>query len=156
MSDLPKRKSIRLKDHDYSADGAYFLTICTADKQCILSDIITDGDGDATVHLTDYGMIVDAYIKTIPEIDQYVIMPNHIHMIIRKQNGNNIANDVRSFKTLVTKAIGHKIWQDRYFDHIIRDDNDYFIKARYIEGNPGRWLQDEYAPGRDAHVVAGT
>ena len=83
---------------------------------------------------------------TIPGIDQYVIMPNHIHMIILKSNGRSIENDIRSFKTLVTKQIGEKIWQSSYYDHIIRNEADYLTKAKYIEDNPARWQEDEYAP----------
>ena len=146
MPDLQKRKPLRLKEYDYSADGAYFLTVCTADRKCILSRIITDDLGTADVELTEYGMVAEAYIKTIPGIDRYVIMPNHIHLIIQKANGKSIANDVRSFKILVTRKLGQKIWQDRFYDHVIRDEEDYYIKARYIENNPARWQEDEYAP----------
>ena len=145
MPDLPKRKALRLKEHDYSSDGAYYLTICTADRACILSKITTDDHGMAAVRLSDYGMIAESYIQTIPGIDRYVIMPNHIHMIVRKTNGKSIANDVRAFKSLVTKKLGKRIWQAYYYDHVIRDSEDYLSKAKYIEDNPARWSEDEYA-----------
>ena len=145
MSNLPKRKQLRLKAYDYSTDGAYYLTICTAERKCLLSEITVDKQGVAAVQLTGLGAIAESFIKTIPGIDKYVIMPNHIHMIILKTNGKSIVSDIRSFKALVTKKIGQKIWQDRYYDHIIRDENDYLIRAKYIEDNPARWSEDEYA-----------
>ena len=73
-------------------------------------------------------------------------MPNHIHMIIHKTNGKSIANDVRSFKALTTKKTGVGIWQDSYYDHVIRDEQDYLIKWNYIDSNPAKWLDDEYHP----------
>ena len=146
MPHLPKRKPLRLKGYDYSSNGAYFLTICTTNRRSILSEIVADDQGGAEVKLTDYGMVAESFIKSIPGIDKYVIMPNHIHMIIIQSNGKGIENEVRSFKTLVTKRIGEKIWQNSYYDHVIRDSEDYLIKAKYIEDNPARWHEDEYAP----------
>ena len=89
--DLPKRKQIRLPEYDYSSPGAYFVTICTKDKRCTLSDIAV---GAATsrppeLHLGAFGEIVDLAINNISSVypgfsvDKYVIMPNHVHMIVR-------------------------------------------------------------------------
>ncbi len=87
--DLPNRKQIRLPDYDYSAPGAYFVTVCTQNRRCILSDICVGAgalDGPKP-HLTDMGKIVENYIlstERIPgvHVDKYVIMPNHIHLIL--------------------------------------------------------------------------
>ena len=144
MPEYPKRKWSRLKDYDYSTDGYYFLTICTENRKCILSNIKTNEDHAATVELTPYGIIADRLIQSIPGIDKYVIMPNHIHMIIHKTNGKSIASDVRSFKGLTTKQLGKRIWQDYYYDHVIRDEEEYLIKWNYIDKNPGKWIEDEY------------
>ena len=76
MGDYPKRKRLRLKDYDYSQDGYYFLTICTKGRRRFLSEITYDKDGSAITTLTSYGKITDSYIKSIPGIDKYVIMPN--------------------------------------------------------------------------------
>ena len=86
--DLPKRKSIRLPDFDYSTPGAYFVTICTHDRRCILAGI-TVGEGLAplAVKLTPVGQCVKEQILALPkryptvQIDKYVIMPNHIHLL---------------------------------------------------------------------------
>ena len=82
----PERKRNRLTDYDYSANGAYFVTICTQDRKKILSDIVGD---DAHIVPKPYGQIAEEYIRNVPEIEKYVIMPDHIHMIIRLDNWVN-------------------------------------------------------------------
>ena len=144
MQSLPQRKQARLKAFDYSSNGYYFITICTKDKKCILSEIEPRPDGSVLHLLTQYGQIVESFLVTFPGIDQYVIMPNHVHMIIHNTNGHPISSDVRSFKILVSKAIGTSIWQRSYYDHVIRDEADYLIKCRYIDENPAKWASDEY------------
>ena len=86
---LPKRKDIRLKDYDYSDTGLYFLTICTNKRKKILSNIVGGDVPDApNVELTVYGKIADKYINQLNNhyetisVEQYVIMPNHIHLIL--------------------------------------------------------------------------
>ena len=97
IMDLPVRKRIRLPNYDYSSPGAYFITICTRERRCILSEIAV---GAATSrppesHLTALGEIVDSAIKSIPAIypavfiDNYVIMPNHVHLILRINTDND-------------------------------------------------------------------
>ena len=98
----PERKDIRLKNYDYSRNGRYFITICTADKICYLSDIVPQNVGDAAlgipdnndifvspfIKLTEYGKIVCSNINKINQIykfvsvEKYVIMPDHIHLIL--------------------------------------------------------------------------
>ena len=148
------RKPIRLKEYDYTTDGAYFITICTKDRQKILSEIHRVGD-DAHIVPTPIGRLVDGFIQSIPGIDKYVIMPNHIHMIIRIADGpmwasaptQPIPARVRSFKTLVTKELGTSIFQRSYYDHIIRGEQDYRDIWQYIDNNPARWTEDDlYIP----------
>ncbi len=157
MNDLPKRKPIRLKDYDYSTPGAYFITICVKDRKQILSKIIA-GDDALIVpinQLTNIGLVCDKYINNINTIyenvslDKYVIMPNHIHLIISlygtmraSSPTKNIENIIRSFKTMVTKEIGKSIWQRSYNDHIIRDEKDYQKIWEYIDTNVLRWEKD--------------
>ena len=146
-----KRKEVRLKEYDYSENGAYFITICTKNRKSILSKIESVGD-DAHIVPSDYGQIVEKYLRTIKGIEKYVIMPNHIHMIIRIDNGpmwasaptQSIPTLVRSFKVLVTKEIGQSIFQRSYYDHVIRGERDYRDVWDYIETNPLRWQEDEY------------
>ena len=79
------RKPNRLTEYDYNQNGAYFITICTQDRKKILSDIVGD---DAHIVPKPYGSIAEKYIRNVPEITKYVIMPDHIHMIIRLDNGS--------------------------------------------------------------------
>ena len=144
MGDHPKRKRLRLKNYDYAREGYYFLTLCTKGRRQILSEVSYDDRHCTAIRLTPYGTIVEAFIRSIPGIDKYVIMPNHIHMIIHKSNGKSIVSDMRAFKSLITKTIGTSIWQPSYYDHVIRNDADYLEKWRYIEENPARWAEDEY------------
>jgi REP element-mobilizing transposase RayT len=125
------------------------------------------------VQLSEYGVIADNEIKNIPiirdeiEIDCYVIMPNHIHLIacIAGADDNrpanrleqradchpplrkSIPNMVQGFKGAVTRQIGFSIWQRSYHDHIIRNEQDYACIAEYIENNPQRWEQDCFYGG---------
>ena len=143
--DLPKRKPIRLEEYDYSQNGVYFVTICTKDRKPILCDIVGD---DAHIVPKKYGLIVEKYIRNVPEIDKYVVMPDHIHMIIRIDNGTmwassptkNISSIIRSIKVLTTKEIGESIFQRSYYDHIIRNEGDYKEVWEYIENNPIKWV----------------
>ncbi len=154
--DLPKRKSTRLKDYDYSTSGAYFITICTRKKEKVLSQIVGD---DAHIVpqniLSEIGLVCDKYINNINlkyenvTLDKYVIMPNHIHLLISLHGTmkassptKNIETIIRSFKTMVTKEIRHSIWQRSYHDHIIRDERDYDKIWNYIDTNVARWEND--------------
>ena len=149
--ELKQRKPNRIPEYDYSQNGAYFITICTKDRQPILSSIVGD---DAHIVPKPYGIIAEKYIRNASEIEKYVIMPDHIHMIIRLENGsmwastptdqksqhNRISNIVRSIKVLVTKEIGTSIFQRSYYDHVIRNQQDYNEIWEYIENNPRKWM----------------
>ena len=87
--DLPKRKPLRLPEYDYSSPGAYFVTVCTQDRRCILSDVVVgEGLAPPAVALTPIGQIVEEQIQAIPArypaigIQNDVIMPNHVHLLV--------------------------------------------------------------------------
>lgn len=163
MSDLPERKRNRLKGYNYSQNGLYFLTVCTKDKECILGRIVGDGDLDIPqMILSDYGKIVEKYIQSIERaysditLMNYVIMPNHIHMIAMLYSDSNIyqksttkssVNDdipvmISALKKLVNKEIGYNIWQRSYHDHIIRSETAFHTIWEYVDSNPARWKKD--------------
>ena len=151
--ELTQRKQNRLCDYDYNQSGACFITVCTKDRREILSQIVGD---DAHIVPKPYGKVVEKYIRNAPEVEKYVIMPDHIHMIIRLDNGsmwastptdgaqikpkNRIASIVRSVKTLTAKEIGESIFQRSYYDHVIRNQQDYDEIWQYIEDNPRKWI----------------
>ena len=144
--ELPQRKKIRAGEYDYSQCGAYFVTICTQNRRPILSNIVGD---DAHIVPKRYGQIAEKYLKNAAEIEKYVIMPDHIHMLIRLEEqgaekrspqASRIASIVRSIKTLTTKEIGEPIFQRSYYDHVIRNQRDYNETWEYIENNPRKWM----------------
>ena len=187
----PQRKRNRLADYDYSENGAYFITICTEKKKCCLSQIRLI-QSEAMVTLTRKGQIVERFIYEIPvkyptvSVDHYVIMPNHVHLLLRIDrfcgtgnpsptmgnggtgnppptmgNGGTenlsptVGNVVGWFKYKTTKAVNEaetkkaSFWQRSYYDHVIRDENDYFTRWNYIDGNPPRWEKDAYYTEED-------
>ena len=163
---LPKRKKNRLLNYDYSSSGVYFVTICTKEKKCLFwsqeqpdfvgEDIILPPDH---VQLSPYGKYVDEAIQAIPkhyphiELLQYVIMPNHVHLIafISDADGRMISSPTKmvslsivigQLKRSVSKKIGKPIWQRSFHDHIIRNHKDYEKIAKYIYENPIKWQDD--------------
>ena len=112
-----KRKHPRLKDYDYSQSGAYYITICTQDRQCILSRIVGRGLGPAEIRLSEYGEIVRDQLLVLADrfpsvtVDQYIIMPNHIHILLlidEEAAGASprptIMDIICAFKSLTTRA----------------------------------------------------
>lgn len=161
---MPKRKSTRLKDFDYSTAGAYFITICTENRKPILSDIINPvGEGSPLPQLSPYGNVVDKWILEVPNkypqisVDYYVIMPNHIHLLLSLGNDDGRGDPSPTPDTIMgwlkyqaTKDInklrnsmGEKIFQRSFHDHVIRDREDYEKYAKYICENPINWYFDE-------------
>ena len=90
METACRRKQLRLCGYDYTQAGAYFVTVCTKDRKHILGSIVGADDhiGPYT-SLSSIGKVVDQYTRTIPGIDRYVIMPDHVHMILLV-SGTNI------------------------------------------------------------------
>ena len=158
---LPKRKSTRLKGYDYSANGAYFITICTHNRKCILSEIVGDGVLDVPQNvLTKCGEISDKYINQLNEfydyisVEKYIIMPNHIHFILSVDNENDgtsrtpsptssvVSSFISTFKRFCNKEYGENIWQRSFHDHIIRSETDYKEIWEYIDTNVMKWEND--------------
>lgn len=85
-----RRRSIRLKDYDYTQNGAYFVSVCTHRRACLFGEI---HDGDMV--LNSYGMIVQeqweqtGIVRDNVELDAFVIMPNHVHGIILIVDNND-------------------------------------------------------------------
>lgn len=165
------RKSIRLREYDYTNPNWYYVTVCTYKRENIFGKVEKD-----KMVLNEYGKIVEECWKAIPNhfehvsLDYFVIMPNHIHGIIiierrdtaccvptmedrkfREMNPGSLSVIVRSFKSAVTKGTNElrkdksaPIWQKNYYEHIIRNEMDLFYIRRYIELNPLKWELDEY------------
>ena len=197
---LPHRKTIRLQNYDYSQNGAYFVTICTAHKRPLFG-VVRRGDpcGRPPVpvyaELSEIGRIVESYLTEIPShypdvhLASYVIMPDHIHMIlVLTQNQPERAGQcpapteesdlscrrggtpgppattekpvppcrrggtpgppalpkiINAFKSLTTRKAGCSLWQRGYYEHTLRNQQDFDEAAGYIAGNPVRRLERE-------------
>ena len=169
--DLPERKTIRLQEFDYSSPGAYFVMICTQGRRCLLWDMRNRVDSsvgaaisrpqnatDRPYALSAAGEWVQHGIGNIPQIypgvsvEKYVIMPNHIHMILsinRDESGRLIAAPTIStiigqMKRWISKQTGRGLWQKSFHEHVIRGEKDYREIWNYIENNPVRWAEDDY------------
>jgi putative transposase len=166
---LHGRRSIRLKDYDYSQPGAYFITVCTKDHDCILGEIV-----DGEIQLSEFGKIALKHWDEIPkyfpsaELDEFIVMPNHIHGIIvlhepvgaihesplqmtRPQRRKMVLPGIiGKFKMIAAKEIntvrhtaGSPVWQRNYFERIIRDDKELNNIREYIVNNPLKWREDK-------------
>ena len=172
-----RRKQIRLRHFDYGNTGAYYVTICTNERKRFLSRI--DGEN---VHLTKFGIVVQEELLRTMEmrptitLGDYVIMPNHIHLVIffheragtplndvQEKSGRNfgrthsgsLSTVIGSFKSSVTSRIKKEngkskavIWQRGFYEHIIRDEKDLMRITDYILSNPINWAIDEENPER--------
>ena len=158
---MDKRKNPRLSDYDYSSNGAYFITVCVKNRLSILSAVgrgaLTPPNGSPIIKLSPIGEVLDKHIRRINEVygdvtvDKYVIMPNHFHLLISMNESGEvraprptISTIVRTLKTMVTRETGKSIFQTSFYDHIIRDEQDYFVRCKYIDENPAKWAEDEY------------
>ncbi len=159
-----KRKSLRLREYDYSRDSAYFVTICTHNRQRLFGEIgMPDLGAHPCVRPNNAHIMVEKWLHKLEEkfpeyfINSYVIMPDHIHFILIKCSnvgahmGAPLPTVVQWYKTQTTNEYirGVKsgvyppfykhIWQRSFFDHIIRDSHDMQIRLKYIYDNPLKW-----------------
>ena len=129
MSNLPKRKELRLKNYDYSSNGYYFVTICTNNKQPFIEK---------------YKQEIEKTLLNLPTrfagltLDYYCLMPTHLHIILILKNVKfALSQVVRTFKALVTKITGEKIfWQRNYYEHVIRTEKTLCKIREYVQNNP--------------------
>ena len=185
MSDKYQKKyripSARLPGYDYGQNGAYFITICTKNRVHYFGEIIQSSGGIAetqnfaSLQPTPIGTIVNEFWKKIPEhfpfiiLDEYVVMPDHIHgiLVINKEEthdnasqhpetgytnkfgpqSGNISSVIRGYKAGVKSyATINEIefaWQPRFHDHIIRDNDEMNRIRKYIIENPDNWLVEK-------------
>jgi putative transposase len=158
------RRTIRLKGYDYTAPGAYYVTIIVRNRERMLSRIV-----DGQVILAHAGVLAEAAWRRLPDhfsrviLDTFVIMPDHIHGIVVLQGESehrnkpradrpagtrpgSLAAVVQNFKSVAARRInqadgtpGRCVWQEDYYEHIVRDEADMERIRRYIRANPSRW-----------------
>ena len=167
-----RRRSIRLRGYDYTQDGAYYVTIVTQGRRTLFGDIV---EGEMQLNDTGQ-LIANAWewlATRYPhvELDSYVVMPNHLHGIIvitsdHRRGGSRTARArtaptrrkplgrlIGAFKTVSTKQVnlahgtpGRLLWQRNYYEHVIRDDEEWNQVREYIAGNPMQWEMDAENP----------
>ena len=154
-------RSHRLKTWDYAAPGYYFLTVCTRDRDCILSQINSVPTVGAPIGrplLSCAGEIVQQCLLAMEkrysavEIDEFVIMPNHIHLILkicgdeegRPMGAPTVSTLMNQWKGAASKQAGGPLWQRGFYDHILRDEAEYLLVKDYIQTNPLRWQLDRF------------
>ena len=158
-----KRKRNRLKEYDYSNAGYYFVTICVNDRNDYFGKIVNAG-----CVLNELGKLVKHILENIPvlypnvELDYYVIMPNHIHIIIiidrsenvsvvtsrdlsldKKRKIKSLSEIIGAFKTMSSRELHKKgliefKWQRSFYDRVIRNEKELFFIRQYIKQNPLR------------------
>lgn len=152
--EIKTRKKNRLYNYDYGRTGIYFLTLCTKERRNYFwGDLTKETMHIGDIELSEYGKIVDETIRRISKIypalsvRHYVIMPDHVHLLLRihpDEYGRpmvapTVSRVVQQFKGVVTKQIGRSIWQKLYYDHVIRNQKDYDEHKAYIYNNPRTW-----------------
>jgi len=160
------RRSIRLKNYDYASDGAYFATICAQHKEYMFGNVI-----DGKMVLNSAGKMIKKWLCELEnkfkniELNEYIIMPNHIHLIIFIMVGANlyvcpigIQRIIQWLKTMTTnecirnvkqndwKRFDRKLWQKNYYDRIIRNEKELDKIRKYILENPLKWELDKNNP----------
>ena len=169
--------SNRLRNWDYGSPGYYFVTVCTTGKKEWFGEI-----EEGEMKHSDIGLMVQRYWQEIPhhfdhvEIDQFVVMPNHVHGIVvildhdRRDAINRVSTNggvTTSYNPMGTQSLGEIIrwykgrcsfelrkkiqymnfsWQPRYYDRVIRDDTELEKIREYIYMNPNNWGLDKDNP----------
>lgn len=162
----PSRRSLRLGGYDYAHAGAYFVTVCTEGKVCLFGEIVRD-----EMEWSHMGRIVHETWVALPEhyvdvrLDAFVVMPNHVHGVIvltessvgaglRPARVPNtvrqpLSEVVRAFKGFSARRInelrgtpGKPVWQRGYYEHVIRDEDEWRRVREYIANNARRWEMD--------------
>ncbi|MHC9511682.1 transposase [Kangiella sp. M94] len=159
------RRSIRLSNYDYSSPGAYFVTICTQDHQCLFGNITNNGD----MELNAAGAMVKQWYKELEHkfvsstLDYFICMPNHVHFTVflgqtRRSAPTNLNSIVQWFKTMTTNdyirgvkengwpTFNKRLWQRNYWERVIRSETELQKFRGYIKTNPTRWHLDKLNP----------
>ena len=155
MNELPKRKPIRIENYDYSSPGAYFITVCSSNREEIFwngvgADIIRPQDVplSAAGKIAEQGILQMAQHYENVAVDKYCVMPDHVHFILRIESdiggriisAPTVSTVVGSMKRWVSRQIGRPIWQKSFYDHGIRNQREYDEIWEYIENNPLKYL----------------
>lgn len=150
------RHNMRLREFDYSLPGAYFLTVCAKNRQQILSTIYKE-----RIILSSIGQICEKQLLLLKErypirLERHVIMPNHVHVLLsiykaEQSPAPTISDIVCTWKSVTTKLVnaemhtpGNVLWQRSFYDHVVRNEDDFRNIWQYIDDNPKKWELDRF------------
>ena len=150
------RRSIRLQDYDYSQSGAYFVTVCTKNNECLLGNVI---NGETV--LSPIGKIAQEYLINIPNhfknvrLDTFVIMPNHIHLLIYNEGVqlNAPTPDNRNNNVQFNSQVKN------YYSHISPKKNTLSVIIRTYKSALVQWCRNnnyesfEWQRGYYDHII---
>ena len=161
------RRSIRLKGYDYGSLGKYFITTCAHNRECLFGYI-----QNSQMILNDVGQRIWQVWSSLPvrfpsiELEEFVVMPNHVHGIIviaeiprgAEDKAPELGEIVRAFKSVSAVECNRTLerprrpfWQSGYYEHIVRDRDECGRIATYIVENPANWGRDRENP--EAHAT---
>ena len=150
-----------MPEYDYAQMGSYFVTLCTFHRVHIFRMELPQEDGSGHADRGLSNRILHKWIREIQHkypnvtVERYVIMPDHVHLIVTIKEGKcgtSLPAVMRYFKTMTTNEYirnvkeGYlppfegKIWQKSYYDHVIRNQQDYQSVWEYIVSNPAKWM----------------
>jgi putative transposase len=167
------RRSIRLKDYDYSQEGAYYVTIDVQNRECLFGEIVNH-----EMILNEAGKMIEEQWNALPErfpnieLDLHQVMPNHFHgivlivgaslvddhLVVPQEKRPILGDIVGAFKSITTneyiKGVDNsnwprfykRLWQRNYYEHVIRDEADLNRIRDYIQSNPTNWDENEGNP----------
>jgi len=167
LTERMSRCTARLPQYDYTRAGAYFVTVCTWRRACLFGEIVGE-----RVRLSPEGECVrEEWLRTELirpgiEVDDFIVMPNHLHGVILLPGSNtshnrtsslqgrafrasgSLGSVVAGFKQAVTLRLrrleppmGKRIWQRNYYERVVRTEAELSHIRRYIEENPRRWAR---------------
>lgn len=163
--DIHHRRSIRLREFDYSSIGGYFITTCVQNRECLFGNIVDD-----VMLLNDAGRLVKSAWNGLPErfpsieLDVFVAMPNHVHFIVNiavpaekdgagQGHAPTLDRIVGAFKSISASQVnrllsrtGQPLWQRNYFERVIRNESELQGLRDYIIHNPLKWADDTENP----------
>ena len=155
MADFIERKQIRIENYDYSTPGAYFITICTANRAPLFWNAVgADTIRPQNLPLSAMGKTVEQGILQVSDhyenvfVDKYCIMPDHVHLILRIESdidgriisAPTVSTVIGSMKRWASKQLHRPIWQKSFYEHCIRNQQDYDEIWTYIENNPLKYF----------------
>lgn len=167
-SERRARRSVRLPYHDYSQEGAYFVTLCAYRREPLFGRVL-----DGRMHPSEHGRVVEqewarsAVMRTDVELGAFVVMPDHFHgLVLLRSPGRgwmagrpgpapaSLGAMIAGFKSAVTRRInrsagtpGAPVWQRSYHEHVVRDEAAYRRIEAYIRDNPRRWWDHRHGRG---------